>query len=74
VAVGEIGIITGSRDTTIKIWADDEPSSCSLLHTLVSKGAELEGRLQCSGVKCLAEQKASGAGGGGGFAAAIDCC
>jgi len=35
VCVGEIGIITGSRDTTIKIWADDGASSCSLLHTLV---------------------------------------
>lgn len=34
IAVGEIGIITGSRDTTIKIWADDAPDTCSLLNTL----------------------------------------
>jgi hypothetical protein len=37
VTVGEIGIITGSRDTTIKIWGDDAPDTCALLHTLVSR-------------------------------------
>jgi hypothetical protein len=37
VSVGEIGIITGSRDTTIKIWSDDAPDTCSLLQTLVSR-------------------------------------
>lgn len=36
VTVGEIGIITGSRDTTIKIWGDDALDTCALLHTLVS--------------------------------------
>lgn len=37
IAVGDIGIITGSRDTTIKIWADDAPDTCSLLNTLVGR-------------------------------------
>jgi hypothetical protein len=34
--VGDLGIVTSSRDTTIKIWAEDSPTSYSLVHTLVS--------------------------------------
>jgi len=35
VCVGDIGVITTSRDTTIKVWAEDGPTSYSLVHTLV---------------------------------------
>lgn len=49
IAVGDIGIITGSRDTTIKIWADDAPDTCSLLNTLVGRcGGVTSGRLQAA--------------------------
>jgi hypothetical protein len=34
--VGDLGIVTSSRDTTIKIWAEDSPTSYSVVHTLVS--------------------------------------
>ena len=33
--VGEIGIVTSSRDTTVKIWAEESATAYSLLHTLV---------------------------------------
>eukprot|EP00878_Enallax_costatus_P020811 GHUV01022011.1.p1 GENE.GHUV01022011.1~~GHUV01022011.1.p1 ORF type:complete len:131 (+),score=25.20 GHUV01022011.1:117-509(+) len=34
VCVGEIGIVTSSRDTTVKIWAEESATAYSLLHTL----------------------------------------
>lgn len=52
IAVGDIGIITGSRDTTIKIWADDTPDTCSLLNTLVGQcGGVTSGRLRAAAVQ-----------------------
>ncbi|KAF8055486.1 Plaa [Scenedesmus sp. PABB004] len=34
VAVGDLGVVTSSRDTTIKIWAEEGPAAFTLLHTL----------------------------------------
>eukprot|EP00775_Hariotina_reticulata_P003509 gene3509-3779_t len=34
VCVGDIGVVTSSRDTTIKVWAEEGPTSYSLVHTL----------------------------------------
>lgn len=33
--MGEIGIVTGSRDTTIKIWAEESATAYGLINTLV---------------------------------------
>jgi hypothetical protein len=35
--VGEIGIITGSRDATIKVWAEESPTAYALRSTLVRR-------------------------------------